>query len=178
MVNVSKFQAKSLIKFAKSVIQSQFDNSIVEELPYEEVYNEQFGLFVNLNKKGNLRGCVGYISGYKSLRESVREMAISAAFKDNRFPQLSESEMDDITIEISILSPLERIKSSEEIVVGTHGLYIQNDYLSGLLLPQVATEYKWTRDEFIHHVCDKAGIENYNFEDSEFYKFTALILEE
>jgi len=83
---------------------------------------------------------------------------LSASLNDPRFPPLTEEELRDIDIEISVLSPLKEIQDVSEIEVGRHGIYITRGYQSGVLLPQVATEYGWDRETFLQHTCQKAGL--------------------
>jgi len=122
-----------------------------------------------------LRGCIGYIKAYKPLWETVQEMAIAAAFHDPRFPSLKPDEVKQLTFEISVLSPFKRIKDINEIEVGKHGLYMVRGYRSGLLLPQVATEYKWDRETFLQETCYKAGLplDSWKDKETEIYIFSA-----
>ncbi|RKY39548.1 MAG: AMMECR1 domain-containing protein [Candidatus Omnitrophota bacterium] len=137
------------------------------------------GVFVTLKKNGNLRGCIGYIQPVKPLIEAVRDMAIEAAFNDPRFSPLQEKEMKEIEIEISVLSPLRRVEDIKEIKVGRDGLLIRKGFSSGLLLPQVATEYNWDREEFLMHTCYKAGLSPDAWrEGAEIYTFTAEVFTE
>ena len=138
------------------------------------------GAFVTLHKRGSLRGCIGNIIGTKPLAETVKEMAISSAFHDPRFPPLSKEEFKDIDIEISVLSPLKKIDSIEEIKIGEHGIYIQRGAASGVLLPQVATEQGWDRDTFLTHTCYKAGLPASCWEDpqTEISIFSAIVFGE
>jgi AmmeMemoRadiSam system protein A len=130
---------------------------------------------VTLKKRGHLRGCIGYIKAVKPLWETVQEMAVAAAFHDPRFPSLMPDEVQDLTFEVSVLSPLKRIKDINEIEVGKHGLYIVRGYNSGLLLPQVAAEYKWNRESFLNETCYKAGLpaQAWMDEETEIYTFSA-----
>ena len=92
------------------------------------------------------------------LIDTVRETAQSAAFQDPRFAPLSRKEWGDVSLEISVLSPLKQVKSIEEVEVGVHGVMMHRGFQSGLLLPQVATEYGWDRETFLTHTCYKAGL--------------------
>ena len=92
------------------------------------------------------------------LIDTVKETAQSAAFQDPRFAPLSRKEWGDIALEISVLSPLEEAKSIDDIEVGVHGVMMRKGFQSGLLLPQVATEYGWDRETFLTHTCYKAGL--------------------
>ncbi|MDD3846696.1 MAG: AmmeMemoRadiSam system protein A [Syntrophorhabdaceae bacterium] len=131
-----------------------------ESSPVEltELLEEKCGAFVTIKNSGALRGCIGYVRGYLPLHETVKEMAIQAAFNDPRFLPVSKDEWKDIDFEISVLTPMKKIRDINEIEVGTHGLYIEKGVHSGLLLPQVATEQKWDRTEFLEYTCYKAGL--------------------
>jgi MEMO1 family protein len=138
---------------------------------------ERRGAFVTLYKKGELRGCIGYIIATKPLADTIAEMAEAAAFHDPRFMPVSADELKDIKIEISVLTPLKRIDNIDEIQVGTHGIYMKQGFSSGLLLPQVATEYGWDRLTFLKHTCLKAGIREDAWKDksTEIFIFSADI---
>lgn len=116
------------------------------------------GAFVTLTLAGNLRGCIGTFRAQEPLWKIVRNMAVSAAIHDPRFPPLRPEELDVVEIEISALTPLIVVSDIEEIVVGTHGLYVTRGHRSGVLLPQVAVEYGWDRKDFLRHTCRKAGL--------------------
>lgn len=120
--------------------------------------NEAHGVFVTLTKDGELRGCIGYIETEAPLIEATQEAALKAAFEDPRFDPVTAEELDQISIEISILSPVERVEDVTKIEVGKHGLILELGPFRGLLLPQVATEYGWTREEFLEHTARKAGL--------------------
>ena len=119
---------------------------------------EQCGAFVTRHLHGELRGCIGYIEAQFPLFETIEEAAVKAAFEDPRFPPLTAEEFEDVEIEISVLSPLQKTSSVDEIEVGKHGLVIDAGYTRGLLLPQVATEYGWGREQFLSQTCRKAGL--------------------
>jgi AmmeMemoRadiSam system protein A len=126
--------------------------------PPTETLQEEFGAFVTLKIQGRLRGCIGHLVGDKPIFMTVAEMARAAAFQDPRFPPLKLAEFDMLDIEISILSPLTPCPDSEQVEVGRHGLLIRKGGNSGLLLPQVATEWNWDRKTFLEHTCRKAGL--------------------
>jgi len=138
---------------------------------------EPYGIFVTINKHGNLRGCVGLIIADQPLYISCQKMARAAALEDHRFPEVSEKELDDIDIEISILTPPEEVKSFSDIVIGRDGLIIRQGYYQGLLLPQVATEYGWSVEQFLEQTCHKAGLPHtaYTEKDTKIYKFSAEV---
>jgi len=147
----------------------------VDVLP--ESLKEKRGAFVSLHKHGQLRGCIGSIQPTKPLHQTVEEMAVAAAFNDPRFESLTSKELKDIELEISVLTPLERVREVKEIEVGRHGLYIKKGFFSGLLLPQVATDYNWDRITFLEETCRKAGLPQNAWEDkdAEIYLFSADI---
>ena len=129
---------------------------------------------------GNLRGCIGFIEGFLPLRETIRELALSAAFRDPRFSPLSAAEYPRIDVEISILSPIEPLRSFADIVIGRDGLIARKGGRSGLLLPQVASEYGWSVDEFLSHTCSKAGLRPDEWRDGSvrFETFSAYVFGE
>ena len=166
----------TLLDIAKKTIVAKVNNKDLPKLNMDsETLREQRGAFVTLKKRGHLRGCIGYIKPVKPLGETVQEMAVAAAFHDPRFPSLKSEEVKDLTFEISVLSPLKRIKDINEIEVGKHGLYIVRGYNSGLLLPQVAVEYKWDRETFLQETCHKAGLpaQAWTDKETEIYIFSA-----
>ena len=145
--------------------------------PDSKILKEKRGAFVTLKMGGMLRGCIGMVRAAKPLFEVVAEMAQSAAFEDPRFTPLDEEELENIEIEISVLSPLIRVENPEEIKVGRDGLMIRLDFHSGLLLPQVAKEHDWNRTTFLEQTCLKAGLPKNSYKDkaAEIYRFTADI---
>lgn len=147
----------------------------------DEELARPLGAFVTLKKRGDLRGCIGNIVGGKPLYESVRDMTAAAATQDPRFPPVAAGEIKDITIEISVLSPLRKIGNAGEITMGTHGVVIQNGLRTGVFLPQVATETGWNREEFLNELCtQKAGLPSGCWKDksTEVYVFTAQVFSE
>ena len=120
---------------------------------------QKCGAFVSLHKQGRLRGCIGHFGEDVPLHEIVAEMARAAAFEDPRFMPVTKDELEGIDIEISVLTPMRRIKSLDEFELHRHGIYIRKAYRSGTFLPQVADEVNWTKEEFVSHCAqDKAGI--------------------
>jgi len=143
------------------------------------------GAFVTLHsrdKKGNLnlRGCIGRMTAGAPLRNTVRAMAIEAAFGDPRFPPLEAPELSRIEIEISALSPMEPCADPRSVKVGTHGLYLIHRGRSGVLLPQVPVEQHWSLDEYLDYICVKAGLPPHSYEapGAELYTFTATVFGE
>ena len=138
--------------------------------------NSKCGAFVSLHKQGRLRGCIGHFGEDMPLHEIVAEMARAAAFEDPRFMPVTKDELDDIDIEISVLTPMRRIQSLDEFQLHKHGIYIKKGYRSGTFLPQVADEVNWTKEEFVGHCSqDKAGIGWDGWRDAELYVYEAIV---
>ncbi len=137
---------------------------------------QKCGAFVSLHRKGRLRGCIGHFGEDSPLHELVAEMARAAAFEDPRFPPLGREELEDIDIEISVLTPMRRIHSLDEFQLHRHGIYIRKGYRSGTFLPQVADEVNWTKEEFVGHCSqDKAGLGWDGWRDAELYVYEAIV---
>jgi AmmeMemoRadiSam system protein A len=120
---------------------------------------EKGAVFITLKRDGELRGCIGQVRALGPLWESVRDMARAAAERDSRFDPVLPDEVPRLTIEISVLSAFFPVRP-EDIVVGTHGLYVTTDARSGLLLPQVPQEWGWGREEFLRRTFEKAGLKD------------------
>lgn len=113
---------------------------------------------MTLHKRGELRGCIGHIEPTEPLGTVVPRCAVAACSSDPRFPPIAPSELEEIDIELSLLGPLEPIAGPLDIAIGRHGLVVERGWQRGLLLPQVATEWKWDADAFLAHTCQKAGL--------------------
>ena len=175
----SEKQRKELLALARQSIETKFSKEIII-YPDDQAYNVQRGVFVTLHKHGELRGCIGYIKGFKDLVPSIVEMARAAAFQDPRFPQVKENELKDISIEISVLSPMQLILDTNEIEIGRDGLLLNHPYGSGLLLPQVPVEWNWDLPTFLNQICYKAGLSAGSWKDdkAQLYRFSAEIFSE
>ncbi|HEY4785009.1 MAG TPA: AmmeMemoRadiSam system protein A, partial [Bacteroidales bacterium] len=137
------------------------------------------GVFVSLHVRGELRGCIGTFRTDKPLYQNVEDMAIAAATSDMRFNPVSSSELDNLNIEISVLTPMHKISSTEEIILGKHGIYMKKGGRTGTLLPQVATERNWTLTEFLGYCArDKAGIGWNGWKDADIYTYEAIVFSE
>jgi AmmeMemoRadiSam system protein A len=175
---LTDYEKEILHKIAEESIKSKlFNKPFNFEYKITDNLSQERGAFVTLHKNGSLRGCIGYIVPVAPLHETVKQMAVAAAFDDPRFPPLSEEELKNINIEISALTPLKKINDINEIQVGKHGILIKKGFASGVLLPQVATDYNWDRLTFIEQTCMKAGLtENcWREKDTEIYIFSAEI---
>lgn len=142
-----------------------------------ETLNREYGAFVTLTEGGLLRGCIGYTSAMKPLYLTVRDTAGYAALRDPRFRPVSVAELSQLEYEISVLSPLRRVTSVEQIKVGRDGLLVKNGDREGLLLPQVPAEQKWDRQTFLEQTCAKAGMNANCWKDdnTDIFKFTAEV---
>ncbi len=146
----------------------------------EKVLNQRNGCFVTIKQNGQLRGCIGNFQSELPLFKEVAQMAQASASKDPRFYPLKEQDLDNFTLEISVLSPLLKIEDIEEIEVGRHGIYIEKSFYRGVLLPQVATEHNWDRQTFLKQTCIKAGLptDAWKAEDADIYVFSAQVFGE
>jgi len=150
----------------------------VRESPLQKypMLNKKCGAFVSLHKHGHLRGCIGHFGEDYPLHEIVAEMARAAAFEDPRFMPVTRDELDDLDIEISVLTPMRRIQSLDEFELHRHGIYIKKGYRSGTFLPQVADEVNWTKEDFVGHCSqDKAGLGWDGWKDAELYIYEAIV---
>jgi len=171
-------EKKTLHQIAKTVIENKAKGKAVPDFKVESpTLKENRGAFVTIHKRGQLRGCIGYIEGQGPLHKTIERMAEAAAFKDPRFTPVKENELPELELEISVLTPLKRITDVNEIQVGKHGIYIVKGMWAGLLLPQVATEYGWDRQTFLEHTCQKANLPSkaWKEKDTEIYIFSADI---
>ena len=169
---------KSLLKkIAYDSIKDSLDGKPVSHLsPLPSHLSSKCGAFVSLHKQGRLRGCIGHFGEDVPLYEIVAEMARAAAFEDPRFLPVTRNELDDLDIEISVLTPMRRIQSLDEFELHRHGIYIRKGYRSGTFLPQVADEVNWTKEEFVGHCSqDKAGLGWDGWRDAELYVYEAIV---
>ncbi len=173
-------EKKALLSIARESLERAFDRGTPRYPEATEAMSAPCGAFVTLKIHGDLRGCIGHMTSEDPLWRSVAELARSSAFHDPRFPPLKQGELKNVDIEISALSPLERIRSPEEVVAGIHGVLLKHGFASGVLLPQVATEQNWDRDTFLQHTCRKAGLPGSALRDpkTEMYVFTAVVFGE
>ena len=150
-----------------------------DDAPVGILKEKGYGVFVTLYLDGSLRGCIGRFTSPSSLHATIREMALSAAFSDPRFPALSKKEAPRVEIEVSVLSPLKKINSIDEFKLGRDGIYMIKGFNHGTFLPQVAGETGWTTEEFLGHCArDKAGIGWNGWKGAELYTHQTEIAEE
>lgn len=180
--NLDRQEQDELLRVARRAIAKRLQGK--EYSPPENSYprlSEKRGVFVTLHKNGELRGCIGRFLTDDPLCQTVAQMAQSAAFGDSRFSPLSSAELDEIEIEISVLSPPKEISSIDEIEMGKHGIWITRGGRSGCFLPQVATETGWSKREYLEHCCrNKAFLpkDAYLEEGTRIYTFTAQVFHE
>lgn len=183
-LSLSPKEKQTLLKIARQSIGNAFKNKKTSDFSdLTERLKQPQGAFVTLNKNGQLRGCMGRIIEEKEpLYQVVDEMAKVAAFEDPRFHPVSEEEMKEIEIEVSVLSPLKKIKDPfKEIEIGKHGVLVQKGFYSGVFLPQVATENNWDLEMFMGELCEhKAGLprDAWKKGDIDIYIFSAEVFSE
>jgi uncharacterized protein len=178
--NLSRREKKLLLEIARKAISSHYENGdIYAEEETDPLLLEKRGCFVCFKIHGKLRGCIGNFVSDRPLYQLVREMAVSAATRDPRFYPMSKEELGESNLEISVLTPLQKISDINEIVVGKHGLYIEKNTARGVLLPQVASEYGWDRETFLCQTSIKAGmLADAWREGAEIYIFGAEVFNE
>ncbi|MBI5118840.1 AmmeMemoRadiSam system protein A [Candidatus Poribacteria bacterium] len=168
-----------LLDVARATIMGYVTNGKIPLFETEDPrFKEKRGAFVTLHeKRGALRGCIGYVEPIKSLLETIVEMSIACSTRDPRFDPVTADEFSNLDLEISVLTPLEEIRDVDRISVGQHGLMIKKGYFSGLLLPQVATEYRWDRRQFLRETCRKAGLDGdaWKEADAKIFIFSAQV---
>jgi len=180
--NLSDDEKEKLLKIARNTLNDYIIKGVIPKID-ENAFSAnllvQAGAFVTLNKKGNLRGCIGDFQAGKPLYQTVQSMTIAASTEDYRFDKVIPDELDKIEIEISVLTPMHKIESIDEIVLGKHGVYIKKGNKAGTFLPQVATETGWSKEEFLGHCSqDKAFIGWDGWKTADIYIYEALVFGE
>ena len=175
--SLSDNEKQMLKDIALTSIKDSLDGKpISHHSPLTSHLSSKCGAFVSLHIQGRLRGCIGHFGEDTPLHEIVAEMARAAAFEDPRFMPVTRNELEDIDIEISVLTPMRRIQSLDDFELHRHGIYIRKGYRSGTFLPQVADEVSWTKEEFVSHCAqDKAGIGWDGWKDAELYVYEAIV---
>jgi AmmeMemoRadiSam system protein A len=173
-------ERRAMLALARAAIVSALEDKPLSRAASEpSCFSLSQGVFVTLEMHGKLRGCIGVIEPREPLRESIIHCARSAAFNDPRFPPLQREEVPGLEIEISALSELFPI-ALQQIEIGKHGLLVATENHRGLLLPQVATEHKLSREEFLEETCHKASLprEAWRAPQTKIYAFTCEIFRE
>jgi hypothetical protein len=180
--NLNNDEKKTLLRIARRTLEQQFLEKAAQEIDTSTLtlnLKTACGAFVTLNEHHQLRGCIGRFEPTEALHRVVQEMALAAATQDYRFSPVRQEELTSIVIEISVLTPLQRIKTIDEIQLGKHGIYIKKGASSGTFLPQVAAETGWTKEEFLGHCSqDKAGIGWDGWKNAEIFTYEALVFGE
>jgi len=185
---LSDSDGELLVKTVRLIVTEYLKNSskIKLDQSFESNFSFKSGVFVTLNNTAGLRGCVGFPLPDKKLYSALSEAAIAAATEDPRFSPVNVVELDQITFEVTVLTPPEVIHISEtieypsKIKVGRDGLIVKHGSNSGLLLPQVSVEYGWTEEEFLSHTCEKAGLPGncWKEKETQVQKFEGIVFKE
>lgn len=179
--------AKTALRIVRENIESYLNDKHYQlDEKLDDVFYEKRGVFVTLNKQGNLRGCIGFIEPYETLIDGLLDVSLSAAFDDPRFSPLSIEEFKELEIEISILTKPEEIivdnfeEYPSKINIGEDGLIIEHQYRKGVFLPQVPIEQKWDINQYLENLCYKAGLpsQTWKLKETKIYKFQAQIINE
>ncbi len=157
---LSETARRDLLALARRALEAYFRGEPPPRLESDraESFGQARALFVTLRQRGQLRGCIGTLSPEGDLTRTVPRFALRAAMEDPRFPPLSSEELPECRIEISVLTPPVPVPNPEAIEIGRDGLIVELGGRSGLLLPQVATEWGFNRERFLAEVCRKAGL--------------------
>jgi AmmeMemoRadiSam system protein A len=167
MPSLSEADRQSLLELARrAIVEAVSSQKPAGCIPHSGVFAEKRGVFVTLHARGRLRGCIGVIEAFEPLGESITRCAASAAFEDPRFSPVSQEEVRELQIELSLLSPPEPILP-QNIEIGKHGLLISQAAKRGLLLPQVAVQHKLGREQFLEETCRKAGLAAHAWQEPE-----------
>ena len=181
ILTISEAEKSELLKLARESIKGNLKKSknLTDGSKFSGILNEEYGAFVTLKEAGKLRGCIGRFNPGCPLYQTIEEMAIAAATQDSRFDSVAIGELNQIQIEISILTPLKKINSIDEIILGKHGICIEKGFNRGTFLPQVASETLWTKEEFLGHCArDKAGIGWDGWKTAEIFTYQAIVFGE
>lgn len=180
--DISPQTKHNILELAKNAVISEISGKEIENHSkdnlLDNIYN--FPVFVTLQKRGNLRACMGHIFTGSSLSEEIDNSARTASKNDYRFGPIKKDELNSLEYEVTILSRFKRIKNNNDIKIGTDGLFLRLGNSNGLLLPQVASDRNWNRTSFLENLCLKAGLDTnaYKNPDAEIYKFSAIIIHE
>jgi AmmeMemoRadiSam system protein A len=174
-------EKKYLLRIARASVEAAVAGSAAPDLhTTDQALLEDRGAFVTLKRGGELRGCLGYVEGSEPLIRAVAENAAAAALRDTRFTPVRASELAEISIEVSALTPLKLVEDADAIEVGQHGLMICLGPNRGLLLPQVGEEWGWDREQFLAQTCNKAGLapDEWHNPQAQLFSFEAEVFGE
>ena len=185
--NISTDDGTILVKTArKAVTQYLTNHKKISDPIFDEKFSFNAGVFVTINDKSGLRGCIGYPLAVKKLSDALIDAAISASTNDPRFSPVKINDLDDLVFEVTVLSDTEELSTHSDddildsIKIGRDGLIVERGFQSGLLLPQVPIEYNWNTEQFLNHTCHKAGLSNDSWKDTatKISKFQGIIFRE
>jgi hypothetical protein len=174
-------EKRELLRIARATLKEYLRTGrIPPGKPHRASLTENAGVFVSLHHGDQLRGCIGTQNEDKPLYKTIQEMAIAAARRDPRFAPVEADEMNELTIEISVLGDRKHIREVGEVQVGEHGLYLEYGGRRGLLLPQVAVDHEWDAPTFLARVCTKAGLpeDTWGHDRASLEVFTAQVFDE
>ncbi len=171
-IRITDADRTALIGLARSAILRSLGRSAPEPALSPSLLKQKRGVFVTLRQGAELRGCIGYVEPVETIAEAVRHLAVKSASEDPRFARVHLSEMESLSIEISILSPIRPCADTSAITIGKHGLVIEKGWHRGLLLPEVAVEAGWDREAFLGYCCVKAGLPRNAWKDPDTKIFT------
>ena len=167
----------ALLDLARASVVASVEGRTLPKVPDQLEMAWPRGVFVSLHRRGELRGCLGHLEADVPVGEATRRMAIAAARDDPRFLPVTADELGDLEVEVSVLSPFERIRP-DDVLPGRDGLLVRRGARSGVLLPQVATEHHWDRASFLRAVCQKAALPSEAWRDpsTELWAFRAQVV--
>jgi AmmeMemoRadiSam system protein A len=176
--DLSREDRIQLLLIARETIDSYLRQNFFPEIKEKDIRlnnTGNLGAFVTLYKEGQLRGCIGHIESEQPLYKTVQTLAVASALRDYRFKPVEATELKDIDIEISVLTPMQKISSINQIEMGRHGIYMRKGMHTGTFLPQVGQESDWSKEEFLGRCArDKANIGWDGWKDAELYVYEAL----
>ena len=175
---LSETERKAILDLARQAVKEAVcQNRLLQEIPKTEVFERRCGVFVTLYVAKRLRGCIGVIEAKEPLGGSIVRCAASAALDDPRFSRMQPEDINNLDVEVSLLSPLEPIQP-EKVEIGKHGLLVEQGFHRGLLLPQVAVEHHLERERFLQETCHKAGLgpDAWKNSGTRIYGFTCEVL--
>ena len=180
MFSLPESDKAALLALARDTVRARLEGKTIPDLGgaaagMSDAVHEPAGVFVTLTKRGYLRGCIGYIEGFKPLIEAVADNALSAAFRDPRFPPVSPEEWDDLSFKISVLTPLEPVNDISEIEVGRHGLVLSARGRRGVFLPEVPVEQGWDLETYLSELGRKAGLDRDAWKEGTLQKFESIV---
>ncbi|MCF8260056.1 MAG: AmmeMemoRadiSam system protein A [Melioribacteraceae bacterium] len=181
-MELTKEEKSVLIKIARDSIKNLFDDNelVTPDIEKHPVLNSNCGAFVTLKINNSLRGCIGYIISDQPLYSTISDAALQSAGNDPRFPKLTRTEFEQVKIEISVLSEPFPLKSYDEIILGKHGLILEEGGHRALLLPQVPAEHGMNKDQFLSALCEKGGFKAdlWKRKKLTLKAFTAIVFDE